>query len=210
MCNHLQIHSYEVSDHLVQHQTDFTCSGFTDSMVATCLPQPLLSGRFLTLQTAPEQPGGRERSLGAIPPLCFCPQESSADRGRCWRWNRVGKFVLLEAWQPKKKQNKKTWKIPQKGKEHAAKCRVDLLKVVWIQQVRCCRYLHSVRQPDLETFGNYVCGQAQISCLQGRSLTWKCPGSLSVAMLEGSCAGVFKNIWKKVFILHLLSLLFLV
>lgn len=60
---------------LSQHQTNFTCSGLADSMVAACLHQPLLSGRFITLGTAPQQPSGRERSLGAIPPLCFSPQE---------------------------------------------------------------------------------------------------------------------------------------
>lgn len=53
-----------------------------------------------------------------------------------------------------------------------------------------------------------LCAQVQFSCLQGRSLTWKCPGSLGVAILEGSCAGVFTNIWTKVSICHLLSLLF--
>lgn len=49
--------------------------------------------------------------------------------------------------------------------------------------------MSAVSQADLEAFGNYVCGQEQISCLQGRSLTWKCPGRLGVATLEGSCAG---------------------
>lgn len=95
VCNHLQMHFCVVYDHFTQHQTDFTCSGFADSMVAACLHQPLHSGRFITLGTASKQPSGRERSLGALPSLCFFPQESSADRGRCWRWNRVGKFVLL-------------------------------------------------------------------------------------------------------------------
>lgn len=136
MCNHLQMHSYEVYDHLTQHRTNFTCSGLADSMVAACLHQPLLSGGFITLGTAPQHPSGRKKSLGAIPPLCFSPQE-------------------------KKKKSKQT-KSTQKGKENTLKCRVDLLKIFWILQMKSCRCLHWVRQPDLEAFGNYVCGRADL------------------------------------------------
>lgn len=127
VCNHLQMHSCELYDHSVQHQTDFTCPGFAESMAAACLHQPLHSGSFITLGTAPEQPSGKERSLGALPPSCFSPQESNTNRGRCWGWNRVGKFVLLGDWQqknrnkPPKQAEKKPLKSATRRKRKCSK-----------------------------------------------------------------------------------------
>lgn len=60
-----------------------------------------------------------------------------------------------------KKKSKQT-KSTQKGKENTLKCRVDLLKIFWILQMKSCRCLHWVRQPDLEAFRNYVCGRADL------------------------------------------------